>query len=268
MRPGWWAAVLATAAGTGFAGCATAATRPAAPAATRTARPATTPDSCTRTLSSGDAVGPAQLGAVHFLSAAVGVGLTASEAPCSQTRWHRQPVLLTITRDGGRHWMTEGVPLPAPPAGVLVQQITATTPQSVWASTGAGPLLATTTGGTDWTVQPVPSSAAALTITRKTLWTLGCPHRINVRCRPVLAHKSLPDGAWHQAAFPQPVTTAAAELAVRGAAVVVAPRPASDARLAVSSDGGSSWRSTRPTWMGRPCWGGFLTTAGPPATGG
>src|SRR6476469_6770119 len=38
---------------------------------------------------------------------------------------------------------------------------------------GAGPLLATTDGGADWTVQPVPRSVAALTITRKTLWTLG-----------------------------------------------------------------------------------------------
>ena len=194
---------------------------------------------------------PAQLGAVHFLTPTIGVGLTASEAPCSQTRWHRQPVLLALTRDGGRHWITEGAPLPAAPAGVLVQQITATSPQSVWASTGAGPLFATTDGGADWTVQPVPRSVAALTITRKTLWTLGCPHRNNVRCAAVLAHRRLPDGAWRQSRLPHPVVTPAAELAVVGAAVVVAPRPSSSVRLWLLGPGAEALAHHRRTPLAR-----------------
>src|SRR5947209_17626389 len=36
-------------------------------------------------------------------------------------------------------------------------------------------------------VQPVPGPVAALTITRRTLWTLGCPHPINGPGRLILA---------------------------------------------------------------------------------
>jgi hypothetical protein len=56
--------------------------------------------------------------------------------------------------------------------------------------------MASTTAGSKWTVQPVPGPLAALTVIRRTLWALGCPHLINVQCRPVLARKLLPHGPW------------------------------------------------------------------------
>jgi photosystem II stability/assembly factor-like uncharacterized protein len=145
--------------------------------------------------------------------------------------------MLAITHDGGKRWMSEGTSLPQPPAGGVVEQLTAISPSTAWAWRGVGPVMATTTGGSNWTVQPVPEPLVALAVTLRALWTLGCPHLNNVQCRPVLARKRV---------------------------LVVATGPSdSQVRLAISTDGGRRWRSTAPRWSGRPCWGADVTAADP-----
>lgn len=232
MRWGWLAALLA--------GCGVAA-----PAATKS-------PGC------GGAASPSRLSAIHFLSPQVGVGLTSPSARCGP--------MLALTRDGGRRWVTEGVPLPRPPAGIFIEQLEATSPRTAWVASGTGPLMATTNGGSTWTVQPVPGPVVGLAITRQTLWALGCPHRINVQCGPVLARKLLPTGSrWRLIPVPGFHSVPAPELAVPDPSTVVVNAGPSDggSRLAISVDGGGRWRFSAPAWMGQPCDGGDLTTAGP-----
>ena len=205
------------------------------------------------------AVSPSRLGAVDFLSAEVGVGLTAPTHGCGAT--------LAVTRDGGRHWLTEGTPLPGPPSGVPAEHVAATSTVRAWASTGAGPLMATTTGGDSWTVQPVPGPIVAVDISGPTLWALGCPHTNNVSCRPVLARRRVAGGEWRRLPLPRLDSDPDPELAPASASTVLLHllRPgASGGTLLESSDAGVRWtRPPDPVWRGRPCWGAGFVTAGP-----
>jgi photosystem II stability/assembly factor-like uncharacterized protein len=204
----------------------------------------------------GGAVAPDHLGAVHFLTPEVGVGLTASGPPC--------PPMLAVSHDGGRHWLTEGSPFPG---RGITEQLAATSTNRAWAAVGDGPLMATTTGGDHWTVQPVPGPIVSTEISGPTLWTLGCPHANNVSCRPALARKLLPGGVWRRLPVPKLESDPEPELALPSTttALLHLRRPgASGGTLVESSDGGRHWtRRPNPRWLGHPCWGFGFTTAGP-----
>jgi hypothetical protein len=201
--------------------------------------------SCTRpvVLRAGESVPAWRLGAIHFLSTRVGVGLTAPSVPCAtpieggyEVGVRRQTTLLAFTGDGGRRWTTRGAALPEPPPGVQSEQIVAISREDVWAYSGSWGLMATTTGGENWTVQPVPGPITALAITGPTLWALGCPQRNNAVCHPALSRRRLPNGPWQQVHVPWPAS--------RQFPQVSAPTPQVILRWASRPD---------PSWMGRPC---------------
>jgi photosystem II stability/assembly factor-like uncharacterized protein len=243
----------------------------------RRATPALNPPwaRCTRTaiLTAGMPVPGWRLGAIHFLSPDVGLGLTAARIPCVARVWaggidvgfERQTVLLALTEDRGRSWLTRGTPLPEPPSETLVEQVAATSTQSVWASTGAGRLMATTNAGATWTVQPVPGPVAALAATRRTVWALGCPHRTNVRCQPVLA-KVAPNGRWRRLPLPKLTSDPYPLLAAHPGQVIVVPGDPwgnSSEEILASADGGLNWRAVAdPSWMGHRCRVADLASAG------
>jgi photosystem II stability/assembly factor-like uncharacterized protein len=233
-------------------------------------RPCTSP----AILAAGEAVPGWRLGAIDFLSAEVGVGLTAARVPCLSRVWaggidvgvERQTVLVAVTEDGGRSWLSQGTPLPSPSSGSLVEQVAASSVQNVWASTGAGRLMATANAGASWTVQPVPGPVAAVAVTRRALWALGCPHRNNVQCAPVLARKTVPNGRWRRLPLPEIASDPYPLLTARpGRVIVVQGEPAGNTsdEILTSADGGLNWRAVAdPSWMGRPCQVADLASAG------
>jgi hypothetical protein len=119
-------------------------------------------------LSAGSVVGGWRLGAIHLFTAQVGAALTADSIPCAvparsggeDVNSQTQPLLLAITRDGGRRWVMEGKAPPNPSlasSGDAAENIVGTSLHQIWASTGTGRLWASTTGGRSWTVQPIPA---------------------------------------------------------------------------------------------------------------
>lgn len=73
-----------------------------------------------------------------------------------------QPVLLAVSLDGGRHWVTRGQPLPGTGEPRGVEQVVATSVQHVWAVSDQGTLVDTVNGGRTWTAQPVPGPVLAV----------------------------------------------------------------------------------------------------------
>ncbi|HSR82634.1 MAG TPA: hypothetical protein VLM11_00450, partial [Streptosporangiaceae bacterium] len=124
------AAVIAVACAV-VAGCGsgTTAARPA-PArspgggsAAASSVPASLPGHCRglAALAAGHEVDAWRLGVIQFTSATAGVALTAARIPCdislgpgqgTEVSFQQQPVLLAASRDGGRHWVTSGRPVP------------------------------------------------------------------------------------------------------------------------------------------------------------
>jgi len=213
------------------AGCGVAGVKPSAPA------------SC------GGAVAPSRLGAIHFLSPAVGVGLTTPTRRCS--------AMLAVSRDGGRHWATEGSGLPG--AG-RPEQLVATSTSRAWAVVGAGRLISTADGGANWTPDTPPSRAIALARSGRTLWMIECLGGSDSSCWSVLLRKSLPNGAL-TISSPKLAPKPTPELAFAGGR-----------RVAISEGGNLviiSGRGRRfvtlsdPLWMGRPCQAGAFAAAGP-----
>jgi len=222
--------------------------------ASRCARPAQ--------LAAGAVVGAWRLGAIHFVSSNVGVALTASSIPCAvpetggvEVNFHKQPVLLATTHDGGRRWATQGTALPTPSAGSS-EDVAATSPHQIWASTGSGRLWATTTGGSDWTAQPVSAPVVQLAVSGRYLWALACPSTSSVHCRLVLERKRLPQGPWTRLPLPNLVSDPYPELLVPSDDVVVLHvARVGDARgeLVWSTDAGLHWRrQTDPSRVDGP----------------
>jgi photosystem II stability/assembly factor-like uncharacterized protein len=113
------------------------------------------------------AVSPNRLGAIHFLTRNLGLGLTLRASPnCGP--------MLAITHDGGRHWLTEGAAL-AGNAGV--EQLTATSTNDAWAVVGNGRLMSTTDAGATWTAETPRGSVLALALSERALPQLiGLPY--------------------------------------------------------------------------------------------
>jgi photosystem II stability/assembly factor-like uncharacterized protein len=268
-------ALAGTALTAGSGNRATARTRPNHRAARTASATATARCPQPVQVTAGQRVASRQLGAIDFISPTVGVALTASQILCElpvrggfEGYSQRQTVLLAVSRDGGRTWVAQGTALPAPPRnGFFEQRVAATSLENLWASSGAGPLLATTTGGRQWTVQPVSGPVVAVEISGPTLWALACPPIVDVSCRPVLERKRVAGGAWRRLPLPKLESDPDPTLAPASATTVLVHvlRPgANGGTLVESSDGGRHWtRRPEPRWLGRPCWGAGFITAGP-----
>ena len=212
------------------------------------------------------------MGAVHFLSATSGVGVTAESFPCfqrvtdgTQVESQRQPVRLAATTDGGRSWHVTGatVPLGPVPDGVVPEQIAAPSPADVWAVVGRGRLMATHDGGSDWQAQAVASPVAQVTAADGFVWAVSCPRvpgRIYpLACRPQLWRTRSAKDSWTRVALPR--TTAQDAFHVRFAVtsndMMIALSEASkrpDGELLTSHDAGLRWTKRRaPTWDHNKC---------------
>jgi hypothetical protein len=129
------------------------------------------------TLAAGQTVDAWRMGAVHFLSAWVGVGVTASEVWCNLPVDHGeeptlvpQAVRLAVTRNGGGSWSTVGM---TPPGATLrksiggaSEQVVATSSRRLWLLTATGRLVASDTGGATWTQVSLPAPVVQIALTR------------------------------------------------------------------------------------------------------
>jgi photosystem II stability/assembly factor-like uncharacterized protein len=200
-------------------------------------------------LPAGAAVSGWQLGAVSFISASTGVALTAPQVPCpgplgSSVRERAQPVRLAVSADGGRSWSVRGAALASEAQSAVRQQLVATSAGRVWALSNSGVLLGTTSGGQEWSRQPVPRPAVALALAGGSLWVLSCPRVSGVECRPVLNRMLLPSGRWQQLPLPRLAATLDPQLALlsaRAAVVQVSPYGRVSGVLASTSDAGRTW---------------------------
>lgn len=255
--------MLAAVGGLVIAGCASGP--PASHAAHPVVRASPAgPSSGPAGLAAGAGVAAWRLGAIRFVSATAGVGLTAPEIPCARSLGKNmgtevteqaQPVRLAVTGDGGLHWVTTGRALPGP-ADVLGVQVAAVAGRAVWVVSPAGQLFATRDDGVTWVRQPLPAPVVAAGSAGGWLWVLSCPPVSQSACRPVAERMRLPGGSWNRTRPAVAGTAQAVSLTVlsgRAAVVVVSRR---HPVLASTADGGAHW-SVRPA----PADPGYLCTA-------
>ncbi len=245
------------------AGCGSGATAarsaparsPAGGSAAAGSVPASSPGHCRglAALAAGHEVGAWRLGVLQFTSAAAGVALTAARIPCdiplgpgqgTEVSFQPQPVLLAASRDGGRHWVISGRPLPGGGTGPM--QVAAVAGRGVWVLNGAGTMLATSDDGATWVPQPLPGPVLSAASSGGWLWALSCPPAGAARCHPVVVHRSLTGGAWARTNLAVPLSFSGdlrlTVLSGRDAAVVLADPGAA---LASTTDGGVTWSVRR-----------------------
>lgn len=227
-------------------------------------------------LAAGHEVAAWRLGVIQFTSPAAGVALTAARIPCdiplgpgqgSEVSFEPQPVLLAASRDGGRHWVASGRPVPGSGDTGPVQ-IAAVAGRDVWVVNGAGTMLATSDGGATWVRQPLPGPVLSAASSGGWLWALSCPAAGAAQCHPVVARRSLTGRAWARTSLAVPLSFSGnlqlTVLSGRDAAVVLADPGAA---LASTTDGGATWFVRRsPAANPRLCEPddpGFLAAASP-----
>lgn len=216
-------------------------------------------------LGTGVSVAAWRLGAIRFVSATSGVGLTAPQVPCARSlgpgqgtevSFRPEPVRLAVTDDGGRQWVTRGGTLPGTPQSPVLDQVAAVSGADVWVVSDTGVLLATRDYGASWAAQPLPVPVMAAASAGGWLWAASCPAVSGNLCRPVVERMRLPGGTWTRAPLPAPAQVVGVQLAVLSgyAAVVVmtGPQPA----LLDTTDGGAHW-SARTAPDGPPFRCGF-----------
>jgi photosystem II stability/assembly factor-like uncharacterized protein len=252
------AAVIAVACAAA-AGCGAGTTTvrsPAARLAAVSSVPARSPGHCVgvAALAPGEEVGAWRLGVIRFSSPDAGVALTAAQIPCdvslgpgrgTEVSFQPQPVLLAMSRDGGRHWITRGRPLPG--SGDTGQlQIAAVAGSDVWVVNGAGTMLATTDDGAGWVPQPLPRPVPSAASSGGWLWALSCPPAGAGQCHPVVARRSLVGGAWARTGLAVPLSSSGdprlTVLSGRDAVIALADP---GAILASTVDGGATWSLRR-----------------------
>lgn len=236
-------------------------------------------------MSPGVAFAGWHMGAVQFLSASSGVGITAENFPCFrpirggvEVGVQRQAVTLAASSDGGRSWRVTGATIPLGPVrgGVAPEQIAALSPADVWAVVGRGRLVATHDGGSHWQVQALPDPVIAIAIEKGFVWAVSCPHGATrtfpLVCHPELWRSGSASGSWTRIELPR--ATAQDPFAVHFAAtsddVMLALTEASarpSGELLFSRDGGLHWsKRSAPTWDHNRCDNGAGLTAQAPRT--
>jgi photosystem II stability/assembly factor-like uncharacterized protein len=224
-------------------------------------------------LNPGTAFGPWRMGAVHFLSPSIGVGLTAAVFLCYKPVGPRgvegvegveqsAPARLALSRDGGRDWYLAGTapPVVAARPEIPFEQVVATSVRDVWALGGGGQLVVTTDGGASWTAPALPRPVVQLAISDGWVWALACPAIARNLCRPVLERARASGGTWMRLAMPRTASAPDPQLAIAPGAVVVSQVglffDAGSGRLIASVDGGRRWTVRRdPAWRGYSCTG-------------
>lgn len=162
--------------------------------------------------------------------------------------------MLAVTRDGGRHWLTEGAAL-AGNAGV--EQLTATSTEDAWAVVGDGRLMSTTNAGATWTSQTPRGRVLALARSGRALWILDCLGGSDATCVSELVRKALPGGVW-TIASPKLAPNPPPQFVLAGRTAVIG----ESGTLVVVSDRGQRFAERPdPTWMGRPCQPAALAAA-------
>lgn len=220
-----------------------------------------------------------QFGAVHFLSARVGIGITAAGFTCPVPagggtvtwRWQPQPVRLAVTHDGGRTWRAEGIALAegSSTAQPIAEQVVAGSTRRVYALTGDGEVLETSNGGITWARQAVARPTFQLAMSSGTVWSLTCPTTpnhatapalIGLRfCRPELERARARGGPWTPVSVPRLTDVVDLRLAVVSNSILVlgiehAGAGGSSGELLFTLDGGRRWSPERdPTWDRFPC---------------
>lgn len=217
-------------------------------------------------LTAGMTVASWRLGAVHFVTPGTGVAVTAPQIPCSTPDGvlvtQAQPVMLAVSTDAGRRWVTAGSALPpggqATVTGVtgyaLTGQVAALSTRNVWVLTSTGRLFATGNGGRTWTPQPLPGPVTALAQAGRELTALSCPPTGQGNCRPLLHRMRLPAGRWRAEPLPPLTATTPPQLSTastRAAVLLVTPSLTGPAELVSTTDGGARW-TTRPVPPGPP----------------
>jgi photosystem II stability/assembly factor-like uncharacterized protein len=211
-------------------------------------------------------VGTGRLGAVHFFSARVGVGVTTPfTGRCSGA-----PIQLPLTRDGGQDWTAVGRPLPVRAGnGLDTVALVASSASRVWILTGRGQVLSTADEGRGWRIEPLPTPVVQLALTNGSMWALSCVAR-GRRCQTVLEHAQSASGGWDRVALPRLPAGAFGDLAVPSTRVVAVNVPEGQdglrRELLISTDGGRHWTSRRdPRTPGREpmqsCDGPITSTA-------
>jgi hypothetical protein len=212
------------------------------PTAARCRRPAA--------LAEGAAVQAWRLGAIRFVSADVGVALTAPQIECdvplgdgrgTDVYFQGQPVRLATTRDGGRHWVTSGTELPADSQPAATEQVAAVDGARTWVVSGTGRLLVTGNAGATWAAQPVPRPVLAAASVGGWLWALSCPPVNANFCRPEVERMKLPGGTWTSTRPGAATSLLEPQLDVLSATAAVVLLQGTHPALASTADGGARW---------------------------
>jgi photosystem II stability/assembly factor-like uncharacterized protein len=151
-----------------------------------------------------------------------------------------QPVRLATTNDGGRHWVTSGIELPAAPISAEAEQVAAVDGDRTWVVSLTGKVLETENAGATWAVQPLAAPVLVAGSAGGWLWALSCPPATGNSCRPDVERMKLPTGTW-MASRPAPLTSLEPQLDVLSATGAIVILEGIQARLASTTDGGARW---------------------------
>jgi photosystem II stability/assembly factor-like uncharacterized protein len=191
-----------------------------------------------------------RLGAIRFVSASKGLALTAPQIECDVPLRHGrgidvyfrpQPVRLAETSDGGRHWVTSGIELPAAPQATPAEQVAAVDGARTWVFSVTGKLLVTENAGASWAVQPLPSPVLAASSAGGWLWALSCRPVTGNLCRPDVERMKLPAGTWMVTRSVSSTALLEPQLDVLSATAAVVVLQGSRPKLVSTTDGGARW---------------------------
>lgn len=145
----------------------------------------------------------AQLGAVGFLTASLGIGITGTEVRCTvplgprhgvQEYLPRQTALLAVSHDGGLGWITQGTVLPI--TGTGPELLAVASASRVWVASATGQLFGTSDGGLSWQRQLPDLRVLALAAADGTAWLAACPAAASPACSVQVETARAPGWSW------------------------------------------------------------------------